>query len=84
MSVCSLIAALVDRKVPREQRQAQIDGRGIERVDGLLEVDAKRFVEVEPTRDPDQVLGKLGIDTPVARFVGIGQRAAGYVLRRPK
>ena len=38
----------------------------------------KGFVEVEPARDPDQVLGKLGIDTPIARLVGVGQRAPGH------
>ena len=84
------VAAQVDQRVqfdrrlgraewrPRKQRQAQVDGGGIERVDGFLEVHAEGFVDVEPARDANQMLGELGIDAPVARFVRIGQRAARH------
>ena len=90
------VAAQVDQRVqfdrrlgrpegcPRKQRQTQIDGRGIERVDGVLEVHAEGFVEVEPARDANQVLRELGVDAPVARFVGVGQRAARHRSANPK
>lgn len=48
---------------PREQRQAEIDRRGVERVYGILEVKAgKRFV---------------GVDLPVTGLVGVGEGVAG-------
>jgi len=60
---------------PGKDRQAQVDGRGIERVDGLGEAGAEGVVGVEAARDADERLGEVGIDPPVAAFVGIGQRA---------
>ena len=84
------VAAQVDQRVqldrrlgrakwrPGEQRKAQIDGGGIERVDGFLEVDPEGLVDVEPARDPDQVLRELRINAPVAPLVRVGQRAARH------
>ena len=60
---------------PRKQHQAQIDGRGIQCVDGFLQIHAEGLVGVEPTGDSDQMLRELRIDSPVARFVGIGEHA---------
>ena len=72
-----MIAALRRTKWrPREQRQAQVDGRGIERVDRVLAIDTERLVHIAPARDANQVLCKLRVDAPIARFVRIGQRAA--------
>ncbi len=58
---------------PRKNRQAQIDGRRIQRVDGLAQVQAKVLVRIQLPCLEDQPLGQLGIDAPVAPFVGIGQ-----------
>ena len=76
-SVCSLTAALVERKwCPRKHRQTQIDGRRVERVDGVLQIDAEGLVGIERPRDADQALREVGVDAPVAHGVGIGQRIA--------
>jgi hypothetical protein len=61
----------------RDLRQAKIDGRGVQRVDRFLQVYAKGFVEIELARYADQALREVGIDPPIAHFVGIRQRAAG-------
>ena len=63
---------------PRKQRQAQVDGRGVERVDGVLQVDAEGLVDIQRSRDADQALGEVGVDAPVAHVVGIGQRIARH------
>jgi len=39
-------------------------------------VDAKRFFGIKTTGDSDERLCKVGVDAPVAHFVGIGQGAA--------
>ena len=66
------------KRCPRKQRQAQIDRCGVQGVDGIFQIHAEGLVDVEPARDSDQVLGKLGIDAPVARFVRVGKRAPGH------
>ena len=90
------VAAQVDQRVqfdrrlgrsercPREQRQTQVDRGGIERVDGVLEIHAEGLVEIEPARNANEVLRELGVDTPVARFVRVGQRAARHRSANPK
>ena len=64
------------KRRPREHRQAQIDGRGIEGVDGIGQFHAEALVDVERAGLDDQPLGQLEVDAPVARLVGIGQRRA--------
>ncbi len=68
--------ALTERG-PREQREAQVNGGGVQRVGGGLQFDGERFARVERGRLPDEGVGEIGKDAPVAFFVGIGQRAAG-------
>ncbi len=46
------------------------------RIDGAGQVHAKIVGGVEPPRLSNQPLRKLGIDPPVAGFVGVGQRGA--------
>src|SRR3974377_654801 len=64
---------------PGKQRQAQIDGGGIQGVDGLLQLDAERIVDVQMAGGANQSLSEVGIDAPVALLVGGGQSAP----RRP-
>ena len=64
------------KRRPREHRQAQIDGRGIEGIHGIGQFHAEVLVGVERSRLDDQPLGELEVDTPVAQLVGIGQRRA--------
>ena len=60
---------------PGEQRQAEIDGRGIERIGGMLELNAEAVVLVQVACPGDQDLGEVRVDPPVAVLVGIGEGA---------
>ena len=48
--------------------------RRIQRIQALVQIDAHRLAGIQPARGRDQLLREVGVDTPVARFVGIGQR----------
>ncbi len=61
---------------PREQRQTQIDGSGVQRIDCLVQIDPKGLLGVKPKCDTDQRLREFEVDAPVARFVGVGPCAA--------
>jgi len=61
---------------PRKQRQAQVDGRGVEGVGRLLQGHAKVVVEIERPSPSDEHGGQVGIDVPIAHLVGLGQRVA--------
>ena len=63
---------------PRKQRQAQIDGSGIESINGVFQVDSKRLVGIEPSRHRDQTLCEIAVDPPVASCVGVGQGVARH------
>ena len=67
------------KRSPRKHRQAQVDGAGIQRVDRVFQIDAKRLPGIQATGDSNERLGKLGIDTPVAHFV-----ASASVLRETR
>ena len=76
-SVCIFTAALVVRKCAHgKDRQAQSDGRRVQGVDGIGQVQPQFFVDVQRPRLGDEPLGQRRMDTPVAPFVGIGQRRA--------
>ena len=57
---------------PREQGKAQIDGRGVQRVNRRIQLDAEVFVLVKVFGDCDENLSKVGVDSPIAIFVGVG------------
>src|ERR1017187_6563877 len=61
---------------PGEQGQTQIDGGGVEGINGLGQVHGERLVAVEVAGHTDEHLGEVAIDAPVAKFVGIGERGA--------
>ena len=67
---------------PREQRQAQVDGGGIQGVDGFGEIDGKRVLGIQAPRAADKHLREIAIDPPVARLVGIRQGAAPHVAAK--
>ena len=71
------------KRRPRKYRQAQVDGAGIQSIDRVFQIDAKRFCGVQTAGDGDQRLGEVGVDAPVAHRVGIGQRVARNRLRMP-
>lgn len=62
---------------PREAREAQVNGGGIQRVGGGLEIGAERVFGVKRGGLGDEDLGEAGKEAPVALLVGIGQGAAG-------
>src|ERR1035437_7909071 len=65
---------------PRKQREAQVNGGGVQRISGGLEFKAERFIGVERGGLLDEDVGEVSEDAPVAIFVGVGQRAAGSGL----
>ena len=64
------------KRSPRKYRQAQVDGAGIQSIDRVFQIDAKRFCGIKTTGDGNERLGKVGVDAPVATLVGIGQSTA--------
>jgi hypothetical protein len=61
---------------PREKREAQVDRCGIEGEDCFFELQADVFVVINSPGFVDEHLGEIGIDPPIAGFVGVGQVAA--------
>ena len=58
---------------PRKQRQAQIDGRRIQGVNHLVDLQVAVIPAVEPTRLANEHLGQGRENPPVPKLVGIGQ-----------
>ena len=63
---------------PREQRQAQVDGGGIQCIDRLGEIHRKGFLSIQAPGDADESVSELGKDAPVARLVGVGEGSPWY------
>ena len=62
---------------PREKRKAQVDRRGVEGVCRMLQFHRKGIVDVQAPGGPDQDLGEVGVNAPVAVLVGVGQGVPG-------
>ena len=58
---------------PREKRQRQVDGRGVERVDRVVQIQTKILARIERSGLFYQTLGKILPDSPISCFVGIGE-----------
>src|SRR5664279_5375613 len=67
---------------PGKQSQAEIDGDRVQRVQTLLQIHPDGIVGIQRSRSADQHLGKVRIDSPVARFVGIGQGRARHLAAK--
>ena len=61
---------------PRKKREAQVDRGGIEGEDCFLELQADILVVVNSPGFGDEHLREIGIDPPIAGFVGVGQVAS--------
>jgi hypothetical protein len=61
---------------PGENRQTEVDGGGVQGVDGVVEIESERLVPIHRARHVDEHLREIGEDAPVVRFVGIGQGGA--------
>jgi len=64
---------------PGEKRETKVDGRGIEGIDCLLQLDAKIFLGVKDSGLADQDMGKIAVDAPVADLVRMSQGIARNV-----
>src|ERR1700694_4474524 len=56
---------LTAKSCPGKQRQAQIDGRGIQCIQVLIQLHAQRIVSIQGARNTDENLSEVGIDSPV-------------------
>jgi hypothetical protein len=70
-------------KSPGKKGQAKVDRGGIESVDGVHEFQTKILVGIKSTSFGDKDLSKVGVDAPVARFVGVGQVVPGNMSADP-
>ena len=61
---------------PREEGQTKVDGRGIEGVDRLIQLDREPILSIEFARVGDENVREIGIDSPVALLIGLGQSIA--------
>ena len=57
---------------PWEQCKTQIDGSGIQSIDGFREIDSQRFLSIKLSCNADERLSKFEIDSPIPAFVGVG------------
>ena len=64
---------------PGKQRERQVDRRGVERIGRVRQFHRKAVVRIEFARHVDEAQREVAIDAPVARLVGIGERASGDV-----
>lgn len=64
------------KRGPRINRQAQVYRRGIEGVDGCIQVDRHRLFGIQRARHGDQVLREVGVDLPRPICIGVGQGVA--------
>src|SRR5438045_6686395 len=55
------------KSCPGKQRQAEIDGRGIQGIEVLIQLHAQGIVGIQGARDTDKNLSEVGIDSPVAQ-----------------
>jgi len=67
---------------PGKDRQAQVDGRRVERVHGFVKIEPQAVADVEPSGLSDQPLSEVGMDAPVACLVGVRQRRAPHGLAK--
>lgn len=64
---------------PRKQRQAQIDGRGVQCVNHLVDLQFAVIRTVEPARFADEHLGQRREGAPIPKLVGVGQIGPRYL-----
>ena len=67
---------------PGKQRQAEIDGGRVQRVEAAIQFHAHGIARVKRSRDTDQYLCEVGEDAPVVSFVGICQRGPRHLAAK--
>ena len=72
------------KRCPGKQRQTQVDGGGVQRIDRGFEFAQQRAIEfvarVQHSGRANQVLGQFGKDLPGTRGIGVGQGVARDTL----
>jgi hypothetical protein len=68
---------------PGKQRQAQIDGGGIQWLPAVVEIHADGIGGLKGPGAADQVLGEIWEDAPIVRFVDVRQDRSAIRLRNP-
>ena len=63
---------------PGEHGQAQVDGGGVQGIDGVIEFQPQVVLGIEGPGETDEGVCDVGIQTPVALLVGVGQGIAGH------
>ena len=63
---------------PGEDGQAQVDGGGVQGIDGVIEFDSQVVLGIQGSGEADEGVGEVGIQAPVALPVGVGQGIAGH------
>jgi hypothetical protein len=69
---------------PRKQGKRQVDCRGIQRIDRIVQIDAEIFFGIKGLGFADQTLCEILPNPPVPVFVGFGQRRFGNRFRETK
>ena len=64
------------KRRPGKDRETKIDCRGVQRVDRLVQIHAKRLVDIQLPSHRNQTLRERSIDTPIAYLVRIRERAS--------
>ena len=68
------------KRCPRVQRQAQIDGGGVEGENRCIQIDTQRLLGVQRPSHANQMLRKVGINLPRLCGVRMGKRVARNCL----
>ena len=69
---------------PGKDGQAQVDGGGIEGVDGVVEFQSQVFVGIQGSGECDEGLGEVGVDAPVAVWLALARVLRETALRKPR
>ena len=68
---------------PGEHGQTQVDGGGVEGIDGIIEFQPQVLVGIQGSGQADEGVGEVGVEAPVALPVGMGQGIAGHAAAQP-
>lgn len=67
---------------PWKHRQAQIDGAGVQRVDGVRQFHIENVGSIELACSSNKPVCEIGVDAPIAGLVGVVQRRASNRLAK--
>jgi len=73
----------LSERCPGEKGKAQIDRRGVQRVEGTIQFDGQFLGLVQLPGDSDERIAHLLVDPEVASLVGVGQSGSGDLSSHP-